>query len=271
MKKLLKIAVLLVIFGGAAFFFYENKNEVAKWIEQLKPDPMRNNTYEKGQCTYYVFDKVKKDGNLISNHWGDAENWAKDAKKDGYVVNHQPAEHALMQTTKGKLGHVAYIEHVNKDGSFDGVEGLRVPKSLLYPKVKMTQAEKDEFDILQEDESVRTLSDVFCKLDELNYNGFPHLSEWFLLNPIKQTQAQIEFARAWADPSLIEVIPEKRWNVKVAPFERTKRYYYKGDKGLLGEGDSCNNQYEFQQFTADELKEYGLDDDMYEKVEVKEK
>ncbi|GEP84196.1 secretory antigen SsaA [Staphylococcus piscifermentans] len=119
MKKLLKIAVLLVIFGGAAFFFYENKNEVAKWIEQLKPDPMRNNTYEKGQCTYYVFDKVKKDGNLISNRWGDAENWAKDAKKDGYVVNHKPAVHALMQTTKGKLGHVAYIEHVNKDGSFD--------------------------------------------------------------------------------------------------------------------------------------------------------
>ena len=157
---------------------------------------------------------------------------------------------------------------IHKDGSFDGVEGLRVPKSLLYPKVKMTQAEKDEFDILQEDESVRTLSDVFCKLDELNYNGFPHLSEWFLLNPIKQTQAQIEFARAWADPSLIEVIPEKRWNVKVAPFERTKRYYCKGDKGLLGEGDSCNNQYEFQQFTTDELKEYGLDDNMFEKVEV---
>lgn len=119
MKKLLKAVILFVVLGGAAIFFYENKNDVSLWIEELKPDPMGFNAYEKGQCTYYAFDKVKKDGNMISNRWGDAENWAEGAKRDGYVVNHKPAVHALMQTTKGKLGHVAYIERVNKDGSFD--------------------------------------------------------------------------------------------------------------------------------------------------------
>ena len=135
-------------------------------------------------------------------------------------------------------------------------------------KVKMTQVEKDEFDALK----TRALTLISC-FGMINDFGYPHLDKRLHdNNKIGQNDlAQIEFARAWADPSLIEVIPEKRWNVKIPPFEKTKRYYCKGDKGLLGEGDSCNNQYEFQQFTADELKEYGLDDDMYEKVEVKEK
>ena len=80
-------------------------------------------------------------------------------------------------------------------------------------------------------------------------------------------ESQLEFARAWADPSLIEVIPEKKWNVKIPPFSRTNNYYFKVGKNL----ESAESEYngdEDQQFTADELKEYGLDDDMYEKVEV---
>ena len=53
---------------------------------------------------------------------------------------------------------------------------------------------------------------------------------------------------------LIEVIPEKRWNVKIPPFERTNKYYYKCGEELEG-ADSVGNDDEDQQFTESELKE----------------
>lgn len=133
-------------------------------------------------------------------------------------------------------------------------------------KIKMTKAEKDEFDALKR----RALTLIAC-FGMINKFGYPHLDERLHgNNEIGQNNlAQNEFARAWADPSLIEVITEKKWNVKVPPFERTSRYYYKHG-GKLSGAHSVSNDDEDQQFTADELKEYGLGDDMFEKVEVKE-
>ncbi|WP_250129877.1 CHAP domain-containing protein [Jeotgalicoccus sp. WY2] len=78
---------------------------------------MENNTYDQGECTYYVFDKVKEDG-MIERTWNDAEYWADRAEDDGYVVNNVPEEGSLMQTDRGEIGHVAYIETVYEDGSF---------------------------------------------------------------------------------------------------------------------------------------------------------
>ena len=42
---------------------------------------MKYNTYQKGQCTYYVFDKVREDHHQIAKSWHDAKDWAKNAKK----------------------------------------------------------------------------------------------------------------------------------------------------------------------------------------------
>ena len=83
----------------------------------LEFNPMKYNTYQKGQCTYYVFDKVREDHHQIANSWHDAKDWAKNAKKDQYKVNQHPKEGAILQTTEGKYGHVAYIEKVNDDQS----------------------------------------------------------------------------------------------------------------------------------------------------------
>ncbi|WP_454911836.1 CHAP domain-containing protein [Staphylococcus warneri] len=80
-------------------------------------NPMKYNTYQKGQCTYYVFDKVREDHHQIANSWHDAKDWAKNAKKDQYKVNQHPKEGSILQTTAGKYGHVAYIEKVNEDQS----------------------------------------------------------------------------------------------------------------------------------------------------------
>ena len=72
------------------------------------------NLYTAGQCTWYVYDKV---GGKISSNWGNASNWANAAAQDGYNVSNSPKQGAIMQTSQGVFGHVAYVENVNSDGS----------------------------------------------------------------------------------------------------------------------------------------------------------
>ena len=73
-----------------------------------------SNLYASGQCTYYVYDKV---GGKIGSTWGDAKNWANAAAQSGYTVDNSPKQGAIMQTSQGGFGHVAYVENVNNDGS----------------------------------------------------------------------------------------------------------------------------------------------------------
>ncbi|MCE5097065.1 CHAP domain-containing protein [Staphylococcus devriesei] len=73
------------------------------------------NLYTAGQCTYYVYEKA---GN-IGNTWGNANNWATAAAQDGYSVSNSPKAGAVMQTSQGAYGHVAYVENVNSDGSVE--------------------------------------------------------------------------------------------------------------------------------------------------------
>ena len=171
------------------------------------------------------------------------------------------------------------VKNENDQFVFDSLSGsiygnqirirkMYIPKSLLYPKVKFTEEEKREFDDIKK--HVTALYNAMVLI-------FEHRDECINLNnklfysapPKYLNDVQRDFARAWNDESLIEVIPDKKWNVKVPPFERTNKYYYKFGEKLRWAG-RVGNDDEDQQFTADELKEYGLDDDMYEKVEVKE-
>lgn len=75
------------------------------------------NLYTSGQCTWYVFDRRAKAGNTISTYWSDAKYWAGKAAADGYSVDYRPTVGAIMQSTSGYYGHVAYVERVNADGS----------------------------------------------------------------------------------------------------------------------------------------------------------
>ncbi|GAB0305503.1 CHAP domain-containing protein [Staphylococcus pseudintermedius] len=72
------------------------------------------NLYTVGQCTYYVFDRV---GGTIGSTWGNASNWASAAAAAGYTANNRPSAGAILQTTQGAFGHVAYVESVGSDGS----------------------------------------------------------------------------------------------------------------------------------------------------------
>jgi LysM repeat protein len=65
-----------------------------------------------GWCTYYVATKR----NVT---WrGDAGFWYQNAAAAGYAVGSKPKVGAIMVTWESYLGHVAYVESVNADGSW---------------------------------------------------------------------------------------------------------------------------------------------------------
>ncbi|HZK73402.1 MAG TPA: LysM peptidoglycan-binding domain-containing protein [Clostridia bacterium] len=65
-----------------------------------------------GWCTYYVATKR----NVT---WrGDAGFWYQNAAAMGFPVGHTPKVGAIMVTWESYLGHVAYVESVNADGSW---------------------------------------------------------------------------------------------------------------------------------------------------------
>ena len=73
-----------------------------------------SNLYTSGQCTYYAYERA---GDKIGSTWGNANNWANAAAASGYTVNNSPSAGAILQTSQGAYGHVAYVESVGSDGS----------------------------------------------------------------------------------------------------------------------------------------------------------
>jgi surface antigen len=76
------------------------------------------NTYMYGYCTFWAAKRREEIGKPIPNNWGDAHTWDDRAVAAGYMVNHQPAQNAIMETDAGPLGHVAFVESVAADGSW---------------------------------------------------------------------------------------------------------------------------------------------------------
>src|SRR5207249_10944839 len=83
------------------------------------------------ECTSYVAWKMNKDAGttaepyFFSNymrggHFGDAGGWATNAAAIGFVTNNVPTVGAIAHWGYGELGalgHVAYVEAVNPNGS----------------------------------------------------------------------------------------------------------------------------------------------------------
>lgn len=98
----------------------------------------RSVMYEWGNCTYWAALLRSQAGKPISNSWGNANTWATNAKSDGYLVDHSPAPTAIMQTSRGDLGHVAFVESVDPvSGSWKisemNVKGLDIVDTATYP------------------------------------------------------------------------------------------------------------------------------------------
>lgn len=124
MKRFLIVSAIFLIAAGG--LFYADSRSEDGLIEDIKymilPDPMANNSYDEGECTSYVFKLVKNDLNKIENSWGDAEHWAERAEADGYTVNQNPETGSLLQTSRGEIGHVAYVTDINNDDSIEITE-----------------------------------------------------------------------------------------------------------------------------------------------------
>ncbi len=72
-----------------------------------------SNTYTFGYCTFWAAKRREGIGKPIPNNWGDAHTWDDRAKLAGYLVDHTPQEGAIMETDRGDLGHVAFVEKVD--------------------------------------------------------------------------------------------------------------------------------------------------------------
>lgn len=84
------------------------------------PPLQASNTYAWGNCTWWVAERRSQVGQPIPGSWGNAAAWAVRAARDGYTVDHRPAPGSIMQTpySAGGLGHVAFVEKVDQDGTW---------------------------------------------------------------------------------------------------------------------------------------------------------
>ena len=71
-----------------------------------------------GWCTWYAWEKRSEMGGsyTLPGGLGNASQWAY-ALSGTYVVNSTPAAGAVMQTTSGYYGHVAFVDSVDADGT----------------------------------------------------------------------------------------------------------------------------------------------------------
>lgn len=75
------------------------------------------------ECTSYVAWKINQTGisgfnnGYLNGHFGNAKNWATNARDIGWSVSKTPSVGAIANWTKSKYGHVAFVEAVNNDGT----------------------------------------------------------------------------------------------------------------------------------------------------------
>lgn len=154
MKKAIFTATILIM-AVTGFVIADNQTEdgLLKEIEYaIMPDPMEYNSYDEGQCTHYIFEKVKADGNMIETSWSDAKYWAEKAQEDNYTVDGMPAQGAILQTEQGKLGHVAYIESVNEDGSIE-VSEMNLVEAYEITERTIEAEDIDQYDYIHPKEN----------------------------------------------------------------------------------------------------------------------
>ncbi|GBG95208.1 hypothetical protein LFYK43_16670 [Ligilactobacillus salitolerans] len=185
--------------------------------------------------------------------------------EDYVTIKDEDLEEVHWETNYGRTSFIYHDKNGEKYAHEQFLPAsLSIPKSPLYPKVRMTTAEKAEFDKLDKEMSLyNALTEIQDTCGALYERIYDHTNA-------STPEFELEFARAWADPSLIEVLPEPRWNVKVYKLEHEEMFYFKQYGGTLGWGAEPDDDDPDCQFTAAEFKQYGLDGDLFEKVEVQE-
>lgn len=76
--------------------------------------PIPGDTYEWGNCTYWVYAMRLWAGHPVGQYWGNANSWDESALQEGYVVDHKPSVGSIFQSDAGQWGHVAYVIKVDQ-------------------------------------------------------------------------------------------------------------------------------------------------------------
>jgi len=74
-----------------------------------------NYPYAWGNCTMYAYNRRVQLGLRVEGNWGNADTWAGNAARAGFIVNNKPSVHAIMQN-RGGWGHVAIVESILPNG-----------------------------------------------------------------------------------------------------------------------------------------------------------
>jgi surface antigen/uncharacterized protein (DUF433 family) len=76
------------------------------------------NGYDYGWCTWHAANRRAQSGRPLPSNLGNAITWASRAAGSGMGVGSEPAAGAVIwHGNLGGLGHVAYVEKINEDGS----------------------------------------------------------------------------------------------------------------------------------------------------------
>lgn len=78
--------------------------------------------YPAGQCTWYVYNRLMEIGIINAGdgygYLGNGQDWVGSLTARGWKQLDRPVAGAVVSMAYGQYGHVAFIEHVNDDGSF---------------------------------------------------------------------------------------------------------------------------------------------------------
>jgi surface antigen len=122
-KELYIVAVVLIFLLAMPVFAFSsltNLPALAQGVVQLYTGPHpEGNLYEYGYCTFWAAKRRAEIGLPIPSTWGDAHTWDDGARRDKYLVDHIPAVGAIMEIDSLPIGHVAFVEKVNPDGSWE--------------------------------------------------------------------------------------------------------------------------------------------------------
>jgi surface antigen/LysM repeat protein len=77
-----------------------------------------SNGYDFGWCTWHAANRRKEIGNPVPSNLGNAISWLSVARRAGLATGDQPRAGAVLYHKNiGGLGHVAFVEKINDDGS----------------------------------------------------------------------------------------------------------------------------------------------------------
>lgn len=85
------------------------------WFIKRGTPMLSGNTYARGNCTAYAFDRRAELGRPVGARWGNATSWARSAAIAGYRVSNTPSVGAVIQNSGG-YGHVAIVEAILPNG-----------------------------------------------------------------------------------------------------------------------------------------------------------